>query len=257
MVSSEVSWPVDDQRRANATFVDAPFATFEACIPAKAIGPIVVEVHDDRLIAKPQLIECRKQASDVLIEIFHHGNGRPRGRFVFFFSRASLMPHLEFAAIDPIHERIGYLHRRVGGVEGYIAKERVRRVIANEFDRMIGEVICDKALASDGLAVSFQGRGEVVAPVPRAKPIELVKASGVGVVGVLRPVVPFAEGTCGIAMTLEPIGQGGFIQIQTLVPLGDPHGTSARMVSSGEELSPRRSANRANIKPLTDDAIGG
>ena len=111
MMGSEVSWPVDDQRRANATFVDAPFATFEACIPAKTVRPIVVEVHDDRLIAKPQLIECREQTTDVLIEIFYHGNGRPRGRFVFFFSRASLMPHLEIAAFDPIHERIGDLHR--------------------------------------------------------------------------------------------------------------------------------------------------
>jgi hypothetical protein len=43
----------------------------------------------------------------------------------------------------------------VGGVEGYIAKERVRRVVAHKFDGMIGEVICDKALASDWLAVSF------------------------------------------------------------------------------------------------------
>ena len=53
-------------------------------------------------------------------------------------------------------------------------------------------------------------------------------------------------------MRFETICNGDFVQIQAFVALGYPHGTSSGMVSAGEKLGTRRSADRADVESLAD-----
>ena len=66
----------------------------------------------------------------------------------------------------------------------------------------------------------------------------------------LASVVPFAEGSGGIACSVECFGKRPFISVQPFQSSRDPTHAAARMIAAGEKLRARRRAQRTHIKPL-------
>ena len=120
---------------------------------------------------------------------------------------------------------------------------------------MVGEVVGDVALAADELAVVLQRRVEVFAPVAGGEAVVLVEAAGVGVIGLLAAVVPFAERAGGVAGGLERIGDGLLVEVQPFAAGRDAAHAAARMIAPGEKLGPRRRADRADVEPVEQRAV--
>ena len=91
-------------------------------------------------------------------------------------------------------------------------------MLLDERDGVVGEVVGDEALAVHELPVVLQRRVEVVAPVAGGEAVVLVEAAAVRMVGLLRAVVPFAEGARGVAGGLEDLRDRLLVEIQPLAP---------------------------------------
>ena len=89
-------------------------------------------------------------------------------------------------------------------------------MLLDERQRVVRQIVDDEPLAADELAVVFQDRIEIVSPVAGAESVVLVEAPGVGMVRVLRAVVPFAESAGGVSGGFERLADRGFVQIEPL-----------------------------------------
>ena len=74
-------------------------------------------------------------------------------------------------------------------------------------------------------------------------------------IGILRAVVPLAEGAGGVAGRLEGLGDGLLVEVQPLAAGRDAAHAAARMVAAGEELGARGRADRADEEPVEQRAV--
>jgi len=70
-----------------------------------------------------------------------------------------------------------------------------RPVSLDECQGVVGQIIDDEAFTAHHLPVVLQDRFEVLYPVAGAESVELVELPRVRMTGILRTIVPFAEGT--------------------------------------------------------------
>jgi hypothetical protein len=128
-------------------------------------------------------------------------------------------------------------------------------VLTQEGDGPVGQIIGDVALALDRLAVVVERRVEVLTPVTGGEAIVLLEAAAVGVVGVLRAVVPLAEAAGGVAGRLERFGDRPLVEVEPLQPGRDAAHAAARVPAAGEQLGPRRRADRLHEEALEAGAV--
>ena len=142
-------------------------------------------------------------------------------------------------------------------VEGQVTEERAIFVLPDELHRVIGQVVDDEAFAADEPAVVLQDRAEVVAPVAGAEAVILLEAAGVRVIRILHAVVPLPERGGRIPGCPERVADGLLVQIEPLAPGRRAVNPATRMVAPGEELGPRRRADRADIEPVEQRPVPG
>ena len=119
-----------------------------------------------------------------------------------------------------------------------------------KLDGVRREVVGDVAFAAHGLAVVFERRVEVFAPMAGGEAVVFVEAARVWMIRPLRAVVPFSKSARRVARGLECIGERLLVRVQTLPPGRDAAHTAARMITSGKKLGARRRANRADKKAV-------
>lgn len=76
-------------------------------------------------------------------------------------------------------------------------------------------------------------------------------------VGILGSVVPLAKGTCRVPAPRKTIAESYFIQVESLLPLGNTEGTTPGMITPCQELRPCRSTNGAYVKPRANSSFFG
>lgn len=79
--------------------------------------------------------------------------------------------------------------------------------------------------------------------------------AGVGVIGRLHAVVPFAESTGGIAGSFEILWQGLFIKVEPLATGRSRVNTAPYCISPGKHCRPGGRTDRINIKPVEMNPI--
>lgn len=163
----------------------------------------------------------------------------------------------EFFILKAIPIRVGYLHGRVGGVQREITEKGFVFLIFHEIHGLVGQVIDDESFALNCDAVAFEWGTEVISPMARAKAVEFIKSPGIGVVGSLHAVVPFAESSGGVARFFEHLGYGCFVSVQSLSSGGSAVNASSRVVSAGQEFSTCWRADRTDVEPVEPDSIAG
>lgn len=171
------------------------------------------------------------------------------------FSIGIAVSHLELFFCEPFPIGVGDLHWRVRRVVGEVGEEGLLFVGRNELHCLVGKIVDDEPFTLNLFAVVFEGRTEIVAPMSRAESIELIKASSIGMVRILHSVVPFAEGSCGVALRLEGFGNRGFVKIETLSAGRRTVDPAANMVASGQELGSRGGAHGTNEEALKLRAV--
>ena len=117
-------------------------------------------------------------------------------------------------------------------IVGKIDKERLILVCFNEVHRSIRKVVDDKAISFYDLAIVFQHRAVVVAPMPGAESVILIESPRVWMVRGLHSVVPLSEGRCLVSVISEYFSDGDFIEVQPFFPPTRRSNTSARIVTS-------------------------
>ena len=133
-----------------------------------------------------------------------------------------------------------------------IGEERFTRLVTafHKSHRLVGKIIDAKALALHNFPVVLQWRAKVIAPVPRAKAVKLLKPSPIWVIRVLHAIVPFAESARGITGRLEGIGDGLFIEIHPLTAGRGAVHARAHMIAPGQKLRARRRTHCAHKEPI-------
>jgi len=192
--------------------------------------------------------ESVEDASDVPIHVFTHGQGRAGMCDIFLCGIAG--SHPEGAVFELIVKPVRNLHRRMRCVEGNVAEERAILAAPDEVNRMVREIVRDVSLSLNRLAVVFERRIEVCAPMPRAESVELLETAAVGMVRVLGAIVPLAEGAGAIAGRLESISNGFFVEAQALGARGYAVNPEAVVVASREEFGPSGRTERTHIEPV-------
>ena len=102
------------------------------------------------------------------------------------------------------------------GVKRNIAKERASLVGLDELERMVGQIIDDKSLTLHRLAVVIERRVEIGAPMAGGEAVIFVEAAGIGVIGPLGAVMPFAERGGGVPGGFEGVGNRLLVEVKTL-----------------------------------------
>ena len=120
-----------------------------------------------------------------------------------------------------------------------------------------GEVIDAKSFAGNDPPVFLQHGIEVVSPVAAAETVKEIKAAAVRVVGKLHPVVPFPESPGGVAIFLEELCDGGFVEIHSLASGRGGIDIGAHKIASGKKLGPGWGANGADEEVIEARAILG
>ena len=240
----DVPRPADEARRPDAALVGRAFPALHAGVPPPAVRAIVAEVDDDGVVGQAEVVEAVEQASDVPIDVLAHGQGGAGMGHVLLLRVA--VPHAEFRAVELLEEPVGHLHRAVRGVVRQVAEERPGAVGLDERQRVVRQVVDDKALAAHQFPVVLQFRAEVVAPVARAEAVVLVESAGVGMVRPLEAVVPLAEGGGGVAGGLERFGNRGFVQVEAFAARRGAVDAAADVVPAGQEFGPRGRTDRAD-----------
>ncbi len=93
----------------------------------------------------------------------------------------------------------------MGRVERQVTKETVVAIGFDERQCVVGQVVADKSATAHEPAVLLERGVEIISPMARAESVELVKTPGVGVIRILRSVVPLAERPHRIARALEGV----------------------------------------------------
>ena len=122
---------------------------------------------------------------------------------------------------------------------------------------MVGDIVSQKAISLDNLTVIFKRRREIIAPVAGRISIKLLKSSSVGVVWILRSVMPFPNRGGPISGGLKMIGNGGFIEVQSFSTHADISDTDPAMISACQKLGSCGRADRAHIKSFKAGTISG
>ena len=86
-------------------------------------------------------------------------------------------------------------------------------------------------------------------------PVVFVEAAGHWVIGPLAAVVPFAEGTGGVAARLKRVSEGFLVGVQTFESGGNAAHAAARMVAAREKLGAGRRAHGAHVEAVELRAV--
>ncbi len=138
----------------------------------------------------------------------------------------------------------------MGHGERHVADKRFRRVAVDEVECLVRAEVHDVARLAHHSTVLFEGRIEVLAPMPRTVPVVLVEPACHQVVRPLAAVVPLAECSRHIARRVKSVGDGAFIQIEPFQSGGNSAHAAARMIAPSQELSPRRNTDRTHEEPV-------
>ena len=245
--------PAHEQGRPHAALVGRSLAALHAAVPAPAVGAVVRQVDDDRVVGEVQVVEVRDDPTDVPVDVLHHREGGARVVEVLLLRVAVTPGQRPF--LEAVPPAVGHLHRAVGRVVGDPDEERLGSMVLDEPDGAVGEVVGDVTVAPDEAAVVVQRGVEVVPPVARGEAVELVESPGVGMVGRLRAVVPLAEGRGGVARVVEDPGDRRFVQVEPLSAPGSGVDAGPRVVAAGQEFRARRRADRADEEPSEGGAL--
>ncbi len=208
-----------------------PFRPFIFAVPAPAIRPVVAEVEHDGLFRELKFLQFVQNSPDVPINIFAHGqNAAGCVELLFLWIAAA---HFDWAVLALLVKTVGHLKWRVGSIVWQIAEERPILALFYKRQGVIGQVVNDKAFAPHDLAVVFEDRVEILSPVSGTKAVEFVEAACVRMVRILCAVVPFAESRSSIASSLERVGDGFLVEVQSFRAGRDAVHAAARMVSAG------------------------
>ena len=120
----------------------------------------------------------------------------------------------------------------------------------DEVECLVRAGIDNVTFSANRLAIVLQGGIEVLTPMTRGVAIVLVEPAGQRMIGPLTAVMPLAEGTGRISGRVKRIGDGLFVQTQTLLTGRHTVYAGTRIVTSGEKLGPRRSAQRTHKEPV-------
>ena len=142
-------------------------------------------------------------------------------------------------------------------VVGDIAEKRAipRHILRHKAHRAIRAFVRQIALAARQVAIVLELRVEIVPPVPRAKSKKFVEPPRIGVVGMLRAIVPFAKGPGGIARGPKHLGHRLLVKVQPLGPCAHAMHAAAQVIASGQKFCPRGRAHRAHVKPVEQRAV--
>lgn len=143
----------------------------------------------------------------------------------------------------------------MGCVVWDITEERFIFVLLDEGHGLVGEVVGDVSFASDDFAVAFEDRVEVMSPVAGAEAVIFVESAGVGVVGVLCSIVPFAEGSGCVAGGFEGVGDGFFVDVHSFRSGADAVDSGSSVVATGEKLCSGWCADGADIEAVEDRSV--
>src|SRR6185295_9845368 len=97
-------------------------------------------------------------------------------------------------------------------VERQIAEKRPCLVLLNECHRMVREVVGNETFAAHELAVVFERRVEILAPVAGGEAVIFFKTTRVRMIRPLATVVPFAEGARRVTRRLECLRDGCLVE---------------------------------------------
>ena len=78
---------------------------------------------------------------------------------------------------------------------------------------MLGEIVGDVTFAADGLAVVFERRIEVFAPMAGGEAVIFLEAARVGMIRPLAAVVPFAKAPGRVTGALESLRDRSLIEV--------------------------------------------
>ena len=255
VAGGKLGGPANPERRAHAAFVGGGFAVFHPAVVAERIGAVVGEVDDDGVFSDAEFFEAAENAANVGVLVFHHGKGATGFIELFAGGVGGGLGNGFIFEARPVGGGRG--PRRVGRGEGHVAEKRFRAMALDEVEGAVGADIDDVAGGADHTAVFLEGRVEVFAPMAGGVAEVFVEAAGLRVVGPLAAVVPFAEGAGGVAGGFEGVGEGFFVEVETLEAGGDAAHAGAGVVAAGEEFGAGGSADGLDKKAVEADAAGG
>ncbi|MBA7606620.1 hypothetical protein ES703_13770 [subsurface metagenome] len=212
--------PANKQRHPHAALVHAPLAALHSPIIAIGVGTVIGEEQHDGVSSQVQLVELPQQPADVVVQAFGHGIGA--GGLI-----------IQALGLVFVKIPVRYLPRRVGRVVGQVTEKGALPVLLDEGHGRIGQHVADIALGFNGLAVAIQGSVEIIVPVASTETKELVEALTVGVVGIMRAVVPLTKASGCITGLFEDLGVGDLIAAHILLATSDTVRASAEAVSPG------------------------
>ena len=251
----EPSGPAEVTDTPYTSFIRGPLFALHPPIPAPRTGAVIRKIEDDGVFFEFQVFEFVQDTTHVGILIFHHGEGTS-GMFKRLACRFG-GALFEGSVFESFPIRCWNGPGRMGGGKRDIAEKRLVLMNLNEFQCTIGASVDNIALRSDHATVFFEFSVEVFSPMPLRIPHELIEATGHGVIGPLRSIVPLAESTGRITGTLTGVGQRLFHQIQSLLSGGNAAHTPARMVASRKKFGSRWRTNRADKKTIQRNPLLG
>ena len=123
--------------------------------------------------------------------------------------------------------------------------------------RLVSKIIDAETFTTNNATVVLQRRTEIITPMPRAKPVKLIKAASVGMIRILHAVVPFAESARNIAGGFESIADGLFIKIQPFTTCRSAVDATAHMITPGQKFRTRWRANWAYKEAIETRPVAG
>ena len=240
--------PTNHTGHTDAALVGRAFSPFHAIVPPPTVRAVVAEIDNDCFFGKLQFIKPAENSSDVPVDVFAHCQGAAGP--VELLGLGVAVAHFDWAALELFVEAGGHRERRVGRVVRQITQEGLISVFLDKRQGVVGQIVDDESFSSHDFAVVFEYRVEIMPPVPGAEAVEIVETACVGMVGILRSVVPFSKSRGRIAGGLERLADCFLVEVQTFGPGRYASHAAAWMVSAGQKLGPRRCADRTDEKPI-------
>ncbi len=122
---------------------------------------------------------------------------------------------------------------------------------------MVGKIVDDESVSANPLAVVVQRRTEIMSPVARREAVILCRSRDRSDGTAVGSRCAISRNARAIAGGREQVGDRRFIRIESALATTDSAYAGLRVVPSGQEFSPRRSADLADVKIFQRCPVAG